>query len=72
MQHGNELSLNYLIYNIIDNFMIFNLWIINTYHYVSHIINLGTYFKELDKKIFGQLIIVDHAHTTCEVWSLDF
>ncbi len=24
-QHGNQLKLNYLIYNIIDNFMIFNL-----------------------------------------------
>jgi hypothetical protein len=34
----NKLNLNYLIFNvifnIIDNFMIFSLWIINTCHYL--------------------------------------
>jgi hypothetical protein len=29
--------------------------------YISHIINMGTYYKELNKKIFNQLIIVDHT-----------
>jgi hypothetical protein len=33
--------------------------------YVGHIINLGTYFRELDKRIFGQGTIV-------KFWSLDF
>jgi hypothetical protein len=28
--------------------------------YISHIINLSTNFKEPNKKIFGQLTIVDH------------
>jgi hypothetical protein len=34
-------------------------------------INLGTYSKELNKKIFGQLITINHAYTTCEIWSFD-
>jgi len=34
-QHGNQLNLNYLIYNIIDNFMIFSLWIIDTCYYLG-------------------------------------
>jgi len=29
--------------------------------YVGHAINLGTYSKELNNKIFGQLTIVDHT-----------
>jgi hypothetical protein len=35
--------------------------------YVGHLINLGIYNKELNKRIVGQLIIVDHAH---HLWSL--
>jgi len=27
----------------------------------SHVINLGTYSKELDKRIFNQLTIIDHT-----------
>ncbi len=37
-QHGNQLNFNYLIFNaifnIIDHFMIFSLWIIDTCHYL--------------------------------------
>ncbi len=44
------LKFNYLIYNIIDNFIILNLQFIDTCHYlgqVGHIINLSTYSKNL-------------------------
>jgi hypothetical protein len=34
--------------------------------YIGHIINLGTYSKELNRKIFNQLTIVYHAHTICD------
>jgi hypothetical protein len=29
--------------------------------YVVHVINLDTYSRELDKRIFGKLTIVDHT-----------
>jgi hypothetical protein len=35
--------------------------------YVNHVIKLSTYNKELNKRIFDQLTIVDHAHITCEL-----
>jgi hypothetical protein len=29
--------------------------------YISHIINMGTYYRELNNRIFNQLVIVDHT-----------
>jgi hypothetical protein len=29
--------------------------------YIGDVINLGTHFMELDRKIFGQFIMVDHT-----------
>jgi hypothetical protein len=36
--------------------------------YVTYVINLGTYFKELNWKIFNQLTIVDHIQH--HLWGL--
>jgi hypothetical protein len=35
--------------------------------YLGHVINLGTYSKNLDMKIFDQFIIVDHTHTILKI-----
>jgi hypothetical protein len=49
----------------------FGLGFIDTCHYPGDIINLSTYSKKIDRKIFDQFNIVDHVHTIFEVLSLD-